>query len=227
VQMRSFMISGITGGLWLCAAFMAQAAGPATAPTTAPATRPIDEKGMRLIWAIISQRKAEALDLMMQGADVNAAIGNGSTPLYYAAGNPNDSLDIVKALIERGANVNAHGIGGFTPLHEACANGGPEIAAYLISKGADVNAREKSLGDTPLHVVAFVAGLKSRHNDPVKIAEMLLSHGADANALNHDGETPLDVANRQERATDITKLLISKGGKSGKALATPATQKSQ
>lgn len=55
----------------------------------------------------------------------------------------------------------------------------------LISKGADVNAKDAGLGGmTALHLVLF---------DDSEIAECLLQAGADANAKDDYGSTPLHV----------------------------------
>jgi ankyrin repeat protein len=227
MRMRDFIITVIAVGTSLSGGTSARAAdGGAPAPATAPATRPVDEKGMKLIYAIAQHKKPEALELIKQGADVNARDGHGNTHLYYACTLGRD-LDIAKVLVEHGAEVNAHCIGGFTPLHHTMLVADPDVVAYLISKGADVNAREAFYGDTPLHVVASDSVIiEYGVSSPKKVAELLLSHGADVNAIDKDGRSPLDFANEVDVNSAVAKLLISKGGKSGKALAHSATQKS-
>jgi ankyrin repeat protein len=40
---------------------------------------------------------------------------------------------------------------GNTPLHDACSNGHTDMAKWLVSNGADINAKNDS-GSTPLHL---------------------------------------------------------------------------
>lgn len=104
--------------------------------------------------------------LIKNGADVNAYVDKTEeTPLHNAlakAGRPY-YLYVVKILVENGANVNAKtkpGIptGAFmrdvrtkgeTPLHRAAAYADEATVSYLISKGADLEARDAH-GNTPL-----------------------------------------------------------------------------
>jgi ankyrin repeat protein len=60
-----------------------------------------------------------------------------------------------------------------------------EMAKLLISKGANVNAKDKA-GNTPVH--KFI----SDSNKP--IVELLIQNGADVYATNENGETPLHIA---------------------------------
>jgi len=76
--------------------------------------------------------------------------------------------------------------GGFTPLHWAVFGGHVDVAGFLISKGADVDRLTKYSGSTPLRV-ACSKGQSA-------CVELLLAHGADANAINRDGWTPLMTA---------------------------------
>ena len=78
--------------------------------------------------------------------------------------------------------LNARDETGMTPLHCAAYNNHLELAAYLISKGADVNAA-KDNNSRPLHGAAF-------YNCP-DIVKLLLEHGADIEATNSSGYTPL------------------------------------
>ncbi len=83
---------------------------------------------------------------------------------------------------------------GGRPLHIAATK---EIAELLISKGADVNAKNEN-GQTPLFDAA-VAGHK-------EIVELLIANGANVNAKNDYGTTPLHNSKKE-----IVELLIAKG----------------
>ncbi|HEY3739232.1 MAG TPA: ankyrin repeat domain-containing protein [Bryobacteraceae bacterium] len=121
-------------------------------------------------------------DLLMQGdsasaraligrktVDVNAAQGDGMTPLHWAA--YQDDLQTAKLLIAAGANVNAQTrLEAITPLFLASANGDPELVAQLLKAGADAKS-VKPNGTTVLMVAAAAGNL-----DAVKV---LVEHGAE------------------------------------------------
>jgi TonB family protein len=58
-----------------------------------------------------------------------------------------------------------------------------ERATRLLKHGANVNARAKDSGDTPLYLAA--------RNGLADLVDLLLSRGADVNVANRAGETPL------------------------------------
>jgi ankyrin repeat protein len=68
---------------------------------------------------------------------------------------------------------------GRTALHEAARRCDVEIARLLLSRGANVNKRNR-WGGTPLHEAACP-----------EVAELLIQHGAEINARDDDGKTPL------------------------------------
>lgn len=77
---------------------------------------------------------------------------------------------------------------GMTLLHNAMD---PDTVELLISYGADVNARSK-FQDTPLHK----AMEGSLDLDKKKVIKLLFWNGADPNAVNRSGSTPLGDAKR-------------------------------
>jgi ankyrin repeat protein len=95
--------------------------------------------------------------------------------LLVGCGNPDSALlDAAnEGNIAAGADVNAKDDEyGWTPLIWAADGGHKNVAALLIAKGANVNA--KSEGWTALHSAAE-EGYK-------EIAELLIANGADVNA---------------------------------------------
>jgi hypothetical protein len=99
--------------------------------------------------------------------------------------------------------------GSVTPLHWAVAAGYKDVAEILIRNGADVNARGEG-GLTPLHTVAvretksflYINGLCEAPSGATYfvaapgriVVELLVAKGADVNARNALGETPLHRA---------------------------------
>ena len=125
-------------------------------------------------------------------------------------------IDEVKRLISEGYRVNAKDKWGVTPLLRAADTGRTEVAEYLITRGAKVNVRCKSLWMqawwwkdrkwlrdlnewSPLHVAVY-----GQH---VRMVDLLLANKADVNLKNHDGCTPLHLADNVR----IAQRLIEEG----------------
>ncbi|XP_076155222.1 uncharacterized protein ppp1r27a [Alosa pseudoharengus] len=62
------------------------------------------------------------------------------------------NLECVKLLVFYGADVHQRDEDGWTPLHMACSDSFPEIAKYLISKGARTEAANAN-GDRPADLI--------------------------------------------------------------------------
>jgi ankyrin repeat protein len=86
-----------------------------------------------------------------------------------------------------------------TPLHWAAKNGAIEAVAYLLlTRNVSVNAQTR-LNEVALHFAV-------RRNS-VEILRMLLDQGADVNAPNHEGRTPLHLAVIEEKVMCVDELL--------------------
>jgi len=141
--------------------------------------------------------------LILKGVDVNARTGYyKATPLHLAVDvNP----ELVKIFIKAGADVNARASDRMTPLHHASLYHGPAAVAsvkvLLAANGIDVNA-ERVDGCTALHTA----------KNPEMI-RLLLKAGANPNAINMHGETPLvyvskDALGTEAEYTRIKALLV-------------------
>ena len=138
-------------------------------------------------------------ELLREGADVNAAQGDGMTALHWAADRGDASL--AEMLVYAGANVGAETrIGHYTPLHIASRVGKSDIVALLLEAGADATATTSTTGATPLHLAAA-----SGNPD---VVTLLLQNGADPDARETEwGQTPLTFAAARNRADAIAALL--------------------
>ena len=136
-----------------------------------------------------------------QGADVNAAQGDGMTALHWAAELGHDQL--AQVLLNSGANTSAvTRIGRYTPLHVAAKGGHAAVVRLLADAKADVNATTTT-GAAPLHFAAA--------SDSSQTIGILLDNGADVNAQEPQwGQTPLMFAAASGR-TDAAKVLLARG----------------
>jgi cytohesin len=161
-----------------------------------------------------------------KGVDVNVKDRFGFTPLREAAWYGHK--EIAELLLDKGTDVNAKGGPvGRTPLHEAALRGHKEIAELLIANGADVNAKD-NYGATPLDwaIDDEIADLIRNHGGKtgeestalidaaadgnIEVVKQLLAAGANVNAKNKWGGTPLHWAARGGHK-EIVELLIAKG----------------
>jgi ankyrin repeat protein len=152
--------------------------------------------------------------LLKAGADPNAPLTpQGDTALMMAS--RTGKTDTIKVLIESGASVNAKETwGGTTALMWAVSEGHADAAKLLIDHGADVKARSNFVpaangrgfeGRTPVAVKPgqgveeFASGLltplmfAAREGD-VETTRVLVSAGADVNAIAGDGKDALGLA---------------------------------
>ncbi len=169
-------------------------------------------------WAIWSGDAAVFEALLAAGADLHARDGLGFTPLHEAAEESN--LASVKALLDAGADVNARNGGGGGPILMAAYRGQDEVVELLLAAGADANQRgdvfahsEWERGEvTPLHMAASaLVDYVSSPEATERVTALLLKSGAEINAEDWVGRTPLDDAIEQDNAA-VQSLLRSHGG---------------
>ena len=139
--------------------------------------------------------------LIMYEADVNARDeGLGATPLHFAAKHE----DVAKLLLANGADPNARDKGGAAPLHYAAPYGHIGMVTLLLANKADVNATSKD-GRIPLHGAA-----NGGHAGNMGIAKALLAAGANIDARDDKGSTPLRLAD-QAGQTEMVNMLLASG----------------
>ena len=158
----------------------------------------------------------------------------GNTPLVYAAGC--GQIEAVNCLLKHGADPFLRGEHGWSLLHFAAQSGNVIIIETMLSKGLDIDARDETLGVTPLMVSIESGKLeaakyllekgadKSLKTTPGKLpllsiasvagsiaaVEMLLSHGCNIDARDSEGNTPLMRATRLGN-TEVVEYLLAQG----------------
>jgi hypothetical protein len=80
-------------------------------------------------------------------------------------------LELVTRLVAEGHSVNRDSGSDDTPLSSAVEGRKLEVVAFLLSKGANVNARNSLSGETPL--------MKAAYSGDTEMLKLLLAQGAD------------------------------------------------
>jgi ankyrin repeat protein len=170
--------------------------------------------------------------LILKGADINARAANGQTPLHVAG--DHGSYGAIRVLLDAKANPNIKDQQGRTPVQlaigydsaiEMLLAGGAEpsdilvasfagrvdlVQGFLAKDKALVGARTLS-GETALHFAA--------RRGHVKVAEVLLSQGADVNAIDNERNklTPLHWAASYAGPEMSVLLLANKADRNAKS----------
>ena len=203
-----------------------------------------------LMWAAAEGNAAAARALIEAGADVTARSNGGMTALLFAA--RRGDMATVRTLLAGGADIDeaardavplpnrteetsktAPPRPGSSVLATAIENAHYDLAAWLVAEGADLNVDGPR--GTALHGLvrtrncertALPCPPRSGAPDSLKLAALLLAHGADVNArmtanaprngtydytyMSHVGATPLFLAVKASD-TAMMRLLLDHG----------------
>jgi len=116
-----------------------------------------------------------------------------------------DNVDEVSRWLDSGVSLDqgeCSYISGYQPLHVASYYNSLKVAELLLSRGANMNAKVKSNGDTSLMVAC-----RGGHSD---VARVLIEGGSNINAKNNNGDTPLMLACWKGHI-EIATILIERG----------------
>jgi hypothetical protein len=118
----------------------------------------------------------------------------------------------VTLLLSKGYDINYEDQGGTTPLSGASVGGHEEMVGFLLSQGAEVNRKDRLVGETPLMAAAEMGQLGT--------AKMLLKNGAAPCATDKEGHTAEGLA-RQYHRDDIAQYLSARYHCQENVIATP------
>lgn len=104
-------------------------------------------------------------------------------------------------------------------LFKACRNGDHEKVYELIKANVDINVRDK-FGNMPLHIAInpTISKLSNGRlkiqkltNGHLKVVELLIKNGALIDAIDNNGNTPLDRALFEDASKEMVELLLKNG----------------
>lgn len=177
---------------------------------------PNDVAQMRLVGGAARLDENSIISAVTSGAMINAPDIYGDSALNstidaYNVFTP-EGLRVVKLLLRLGASSNILNEKWY-PLHRlirnskfscrmmvrGCNDYDVEIVKALLEAGADVSAKDRIVGNTPLHEAAIIGS--------VGVARVLIDAGAKIIVKNEAGYAPLDLA----KSGELIKLLKANG----------------
>jgi len=128
--------------------------------------------------------------LIARGADADARASSGITALGAAL--TSGRIALVDRLLEHGIAVDQRLVDDATPLMLAAALGRGDGVSRLLAHRADVLARDAQ-GNTALHAAAQYSYASTEPDAARAMLQQLLDAGAEIDARNASGQTPLLV----------------------------------
>ncbi|MBV9851411.1 MAG: ankyrin repeat domain-containing protein [Armatimonadetes bacterium] len=165
-----------------------------------------DEQGNTALILAAKAKQREAVSaLLSHGADVNAMSDKGSTAISWAA--DRGDAGTLKILLEPGGDPNLRKLGDYyndmPALHLAAERDSTDCVQLLLDYGAEIDLRDTQLGRT-----ALLAALDTDISP--NAAALLIRRGADVNARDKHGFTPLKEAITYD-CLEIAELLRQAG----------------
>ena len=159
-----------------------------------------------LCWASRLGNLPLCIFLVESGADVNAEVWGGFTPVIWASIFMGD-VPVLEYLISQGANINHYSTKRRqTSLHAAIIKGNYQLAELLILQGAKLDSQDYLYKTPLLHAV---------QRNMSNCCKLLIHHNCNVNIpgfVNGQRLSPLLVALLQNNL-EITKMLILAGAK--------------
>lgn len=134
--------------------------------------------------------------LCKHGAQVNTRVDNINKPSPLHLAVTHGTCPVLSILAQHGAHVNAINESHMTALHVAAGMLNKEMMETLIACGANVNCAVSSTGNTALKLAVCTASSKAGQllAAGTSCLRLLLTHGAQVNAQDHEGKTAFHEA---------------------------------
>ena len=162
----------------------------------------MNNRSQTALWLACCDGQDELVKILLHvGSNPNITDKDGDSSLHSVI-NGHCSKETVQEIINHGAHVNAANENGATALLLACSTAQEDLVKLLLRAGADPAILDAD-GDTSLHG-AIAADCNK------ETLEELIDYGADVNALNNRGRTPL-LLSCFYRYTDSVNVLLGAG----------------
>jgi len=140
-----------------------------------------------LILAVQNNNLGLIKTLLENKADPNLVDKEGKSPLWYASSlESGENIDIVDMLLDYKANPETKAKDGTTPLLIALKRSFEKISVSLIKRISDFSFKEKSTGNSYLHVAAY-------RNIESAVKHLLKKGMVNADNLNNDCKLASDL----------------------------------
>ncbi|XP_077302723.1 uncharacterized protein LOC143923090 [Arctopsyche grandis] len=160
-----------------------------------------------LLCAAFSGHSDVIMVLLGKGADPKVINYNGDTLLHHAAFKLCDSS--LQSIIEIGFELTIVNNSGASLLHSAVIGGNISAVKFLMEKGIKPNVTDIH-HRTPFHYVCLIDLILQMNEIELKMAKLLILHGADINATEKFGCTPLHYSTEANNYK-LTEMLIENG----------------
>lgn len=154
-------------------------------------------------------RRKEVIKILLDyNVNTNASDYKKNTILHLLANDTSmddDIITIFELLLSKGANINAKNVNGLTPLHIAVRNRSLKIdfIKLLLKHKVNIDSVDED-GKTPFHLLCKNSW-SDRKNE--EIIDILISAGADIDARDKHGLSPLYTACLSNNKSIVLKLL--------------------
>lgn len=153
--------------------------------------------------------------LTTKGANINSEdASNNFSPLFLAS--REGHLKVVEYLVQTGANLESSEKGGCTPLHAAADEDHLEIVKFLVCHGANMYATldgesvlDRACGKSSEYLEQVEKLFEAVGKNKPKQIKKLIQNGADIEAKDSNGDTPLHKAASKDLCRCVAVLLSS------------------